>query len=89
MKVIGAQFQHVAAAIADLQASLQSRPGEEMAMMFVSRRREPRPAALAPRDPAMPGTPPDGSSDRAEWIARQLQADCFHFARPDTVPRRG
>ena len=31
---------------------------------------------------ASPGLPPANPSERAAWIARQLAADCFHFARP-------
>jgi hypothetical protein len=46
------------------------------------------PAGMAPvtaadlRSDAVHDSPPDDPSDRAAWIARQLAADCFHFARP-------
>lgn len=70
--------------------------------MFVSRRRGARPAPLVLRDPMLspevagrsieaapqaPDLAPENPSERAAWIARQLAADCFHFARPGTGRR--
>lgn len=44
-------------------------------------------AAGASRPKALSDLPQDNPSERADWIARQLAADCFHFARPETGRR--
>lgn len=91
MKALGAEIRHDVTAINNLQAGLHSRADSGVAGLFVSRRRGARPGPLVLQDPVLPSgsspdaahdTPPDTPSDRADWIARHLAADCFHFARP-------
>lgn len=91
MKDFGAEIRRDATTVGGLRAE---------AGLFVSRRRGARPAPLVLRDPVLPAemgpgtpvdtvqdSPPNNPSDRAAWIARQLAADCFHFARAGTGRR--
>lgn len=101
MKALGAEFRHDVTAINDLRAGPHSRADAGVAGLFVSRRGGARPAPLVLHDPVLPaatspdnlpdnpsGSPFEQASDRAAWIARHLEADCFHFAQPATGPRR-
>lgn len=36
----------------------------------------------------LPDNPFDRATEQAAWVARHLEADCFHFAQPVTGPRR-
>ena len=95
MKDFGAEARRDAAASGDVRAEaalfISRRRGVRAAPLVLHDPVQP-PESVGLADgmaepEAAPGLPPDSPSERAAWIARQLAADCFHFARPGTGRR--